>query len=326
MLGIRQILISRKITKSVYFHKVLANSPEKMGGVDILLVHELTLQGPGNKTALYEKNNTYTYSQLQNNVAGYREQLYALGVRKSDNVAILAKNCAEYIFAYMAIISLGGVAVPLNTMLTPREIVFILEDAAVKHVITDRELQIPLEYKQVNIFSLNMGDPAGIPEIDIKESDPCVILYTSGTTGRPKGALLSHKNLITNTIAIKEVTETGPDDNVLCVLPMFHSFALVCCIKVALYNGASLTIVEGFSPKEVIATIRDAGVTTVFGVPAMYSFYTALATPEDLAGVRLFVSGASSLPLEIINRFYNKTKQRVIEGYGLSEASPRGQL
>ena len=103
---------------------------------------------------------------------------------------------------------------------------------------------------------------------------------------------------------------------------MFHSFGWTCCVLTALYNGASLTILESFQPKEVISTIRDQGVTVVMGVPAMYGFYASLATPADLAGVRLFASGGASLPLEILNSFYEKTGKRVIEGYGLSEASP----
>lgn len=292
-----------------------------------MLVHELILQGPGNKIALYEKNKTYTYSEMQNKVARYRSYLHGQGVRKDDNVALFAKNSADFLFAYMAIASLGGVVVPLNTMLTPREMSFILDDAKVKHVVTDKALEIPAEHIQIFVSSINENGAGEqnhpwVPVIPVKDSDPCVILYTSGTTGRPKGALLSHNNLVSNAQAFSEVTQTGAGDNILCVLPMFHSFAWTCCVTTALYNGASITIVESFAPKEVIATIRETGVTVVMGVPAMYNFYTSLATPEDLAGVRLFASGGASLPLEILNSFYAKTKKRVIEGYGLSEASP----
>jgi long-chain acyl-CoA synthetase len=134
--------------------------------------------------------------------------------------------------------------------------------------------------------------------------------------------LLTHRNLISNAEAFSKVTEVVESDNTLCVLPMFHSFAWTCCVTTPLYKGSSITIVETFSPKDVIATIREAGITVVMGVPAMYGYYTSLATPADLAGVRLFASGGASLPQEILNSFYAKTGKRVIEGYGLSEASP----
>lgn len=303
-----------------------------MGG-KYLLVHQLIFQGTGDKIALYEKSSQYSYAQLQQKVAQYRNYLFAQGVRQHDQVALYAKNSSEFIFSYMAISSLGSVVVPLNTMFTPREIAFILKDARVKLVVTDKDLQFAGQYEegspspaqaflsQINEETSQSYFPVP-PDISIEESDPCVILYTSGTTGRPKGALLSHSNLVSNAAAFGAVTQAGADDNTLCVLPLFHSFAWTCCVTTSLYNGASITIVEAFAPKDVIATIREQGVTTVMGVPAMYGFYTSLARPEDLAGVRLFASGGASLPMEIIDKFYTKTHKHVIEGYGLSEASP----
>ncbi len=298
-----------------------------------MLVHELILTGPGDKIAIYEKGAAYNYELLRMKVSQYRNYLYAKGVRPRDNVALFAKNSAYFIFSYMAIASLGGVVVPLNTMLTPREIAFILKDAEVKHVITDKDLNFSGQFGEgdlppVKAFindiekELSENNYPDSAAINIQDSDPCVILYTSGTTGRPKGALLSHSNLVSNAKAFSIATESGPDDNTLCVLPIFHSFGWTCCIGTALYNGASITVVETFLPKDVIATIRDQGITMVMGVPAMYNFYNSLAKPEDLAGVRLFASGGASLPIEILEKFHEKTKKHVIEGYGLSEASP----
>lgn len=298
-----------------------------------MLVNQLVFQNKGDKIALYEKSSQHSYFELQQKVAQYRNYLFAQGVRPHDNVALFAKNSSEFIFSYMAVASLGGVVVPLNTMFTPREITFILKDARVKLVVTDKDLQLAGQYEEgsplpAQAFISKINEEIGLstfpdpPDISIKESDPCVILYTSGTTGRPKGALLSHSNLVSNAAAFSAVTQAGADDNTLCVLPMFHSFGWTCCVTTSLYNGASITIVEAFAPKDVIATIRDQRVTMVMGVPAMYGFYTSLAKPEDLAGVRLFASGGASLPLETLEKFNAKTKKHVIEGYGLSEASP----
>ncbi len=298
-----------------------------------MLVNQLISRGAAGKVALIEKEAVYSYAQLQARTESFRDYLYARGIRERDNVALFAKNSADFVISYMAIISLGAVVVPLNTMLTPREIAFILKDSRVKHVITDKELNLAGQYQDGQLppeqlltsrinQEVNRATYPAAPEISVPETDPCVILYTSGTTGRPKGALLSHRNLISNVRSFTIATETSAADNILCVLPMFHSFGMTCCVLGALYNGASLTILESFQPREVIATIREKGVTVVMGVPAMYGFYASMATSADLAGVRLFASGGASLPLEILNSFYEKTGKRVIEGYGLSEASP----
>lgn len=298
-----------------------------------MLVNQLIFQGTGDKAALREKGAVYSYAQLQARTGSFRDYLYARGIREKDNVALFAKNSADFIFSYMAVVSLGAVVVPLNTMLTPREIAFILKDSRVKHIITDKKLDLAGQYQEGQLppeqlltsrigQEVNKATYPAAPEISVRETDPCVILYTSGTTGRPRGALLTHRNLVRNARSFSAVTGACADDNFLCVLPMFHSFGWTCCVLTALYNGASLTILESFQPKEVISTIRDQGVTVVMGVPAMYGFYASLATPADLAGVRLFASGGASLPLEILNSFYEKTGKRVIEGYGLSEASP----
>ncbi len=298
-----------------------------------MLVHQLIFQGPDDKIALYEKSAKFSYAQIQTRVAQYRDYLYAHGVRARDNVALFAKNSGNFVFSYMAIISLGGVVVPLNTMLISREISFILKDAHIKHVVTDKELDLSGYFDECSDQPIQILIPKineeisrskypDAPMASIQDSAPCAILYTSGTTGRPKGALLSHGNLLSNTKALAEVLHAKTGDNFLCVLPMFHSFGWTCSVLTPLFKGASVTIVETFSPKEVIATIRNQRVTVVLGVPAMYSFYASLAKPEDLAGVRLFASGGASLPIELINKFHAMTKQRVIEGYGLSEASP----
>lgn len=297
-----------------------------------MLVHQLIFRGEIDRQALGQKNVKLNYGQLQKKVAQYRDYFYTAGIRRQDYVALFAVNSMEFVFSYMAVVSLGCVVVPLNTMFTPREISFILKDAGAKHIITDKQILFPADNEAspavVQFYlpeikkALEHANYTAAPEFSIEESDTCAILYTSGTTGRPKGAMLSHSNLIGNVKALKEVLAAAAGDNFLCVLPMFHSFAWTCAVLTPLYTGASVTIVETFSPKDVIATIREQGVSVVLGVPAMYNFYAALAKPEDLAGVRLFASGAASLPMETINSFFAKTKQRVIEGYGLSEASP----
>jgi long-chain acyl-CoA synthetase len=148
-----------------------------------LLVHELIQTGTGDIIAIYEKGASYSYAQLQDKVARYRSYLHAKGVRPRDNVALYAKNSAAFIFSYMAVASLGGIVVPLNTMLTPREMAFILKDAEVKHVITDRDLNFAEQYEEdvvppVKLLisdiekELRQNSYPDPPAVSIQESDP----------------------------------------------------------------------------------------------------------------------------------------------------------
>ncbi|MDD2421363.1 MAG: long-chain fatty acid--CoA ligase [Heliobacteriaceae bacterium] len=293
-----------------------------------MLVHQLVGQGTGEQTALVEKGTPISYAVLQTLVPQYRDYLYAQGVRAGDKVGLFAKNSAGFVISYLAIASLGSVVIPLNTMFTPREIAFIVQDAGIKHLITDKPVALEAECPQPPVqlppapTTVKQQAIPAAPPVAVHPDDPCVILYTSGTTGRPKGAILSHTNVISNARAFGRHTQARPTDNFLCVLPMFHSFAWSCSVMTPLYHGATITVAETFSPKEIIHTIRDQGITVVTGVPAMYGFYASLAKPEDLAGVRLFISGGAALPLEILKTFYTKTKKNIVEGYGLSEASP----
>jgi long-chain acyl-CoA synthetase len=224
-------------------------------------------------------------------------------IREKDNVALFAKNSADFIFSYMAVVSLGAVVVPLNTMLTPREIAFILKDSRVKHIITDKKLDLAGQYQEGQLppeqlstsrigQEVNKATYPAAPEISVRETDPCVILYTSGTTGRPRGALLTHRNLVRNARSFSAVTGACADDNFLCVLPMFHSFGWTCCVLTALYNGASLTILESF-PIHQIPPIIDISSTPVliFKIVGMFpDVYSQQGNYPPLGQVLVFFS------------------------------------
>jgi long-chain acyl-CoA synthetase len=301
-----------------------------------MFVHELIYQGTENNVAFYGKENV-TYKNLQDQVASYRNFLAATGIRPGENVGLLSRNSVEFVYCYMAVASLGAVVVPLNFQLTHREIAYIVKDARMKHLITTQKLNLSAdltlygydqEVLQLIVSDFKQGLPrntsAGVPAIKdgFTEDHPCVIIYTSGTTGNPKGAVLTHKNLVSNADAFRSALPVTPADNVLCVLPMYHCFAWTCAILNSLLCGASITILEAFSPRETLAAIKEYGVTVVYGVPPMYNFLSRVGEPGDLAGVRLFVSGGASLPEKVAKQFWEKYGAHIIEGYGLSEASP----
>lgn len=302
---------------------------------NLLFVHELILQKPD--SIAFHGKECVTYSQLQEQVRNYRNYFYMSGIRAGDNVGLFSRNSVEFVYSYMAIVSLGAVVVPINFQLTAREIAYIVKDAQMKQLISMERLAIDSELEHQGYMQevsqhilpeikqvLEQKTLPNAPAIDndFDENNPCVVIYTSGTTGSPKGAVLTHKNLISNASAFKKVLPVTAADNVLCVLPLYHCFAWTCTILNSLLCGASITILEAFAPKETIAVIKEYGVTVIYGVPPMYNYFIRVGNPEDLAGVKIFISGGASLPEKVAQQFADKYGTKIIEGYGLSEASP----
>jgi len=300
-----------------------------------MLVHQLVNQGQANRMALWFKQQQVTYQELQHKVDLYRRFLYAQGVRQGDNVGLISRNSVEFVYSYLAVASLGAVVVPINFQLVAREIAFIVQNAGIKVLITRQPIDLASELNKYGYTGTltqlvipefdpqlpTMELPA-VPPVDIKETDPCTIIYTSGTTGNPKGAVLTHKNLISNAHGVCQILPINAEDNVLCVLPMYHCFAWTCAVLTTLLQGAGVVILETFAVRDTVAVIAEQGVTVVYAVPPMYQLLAGWNQPADLAGVKLFVSGGAALPLEIINRFASKIGKTIVEGYDLSEASP----
>ncbi|MBP2652767.1 MAG: fadD [Firmicutes bacterium] len=298
-----------------------------------MLVHQLIYQGKDDAVAFRDKENV-TYRQFQEMVEFYRDYLYYQGVRPGQTVGLFSRNSAEFVYSYMAIISLGAIVVPLNFQLTLREIAYIINDAKIGFLITmtlldfSSELDNQGEVVQLVIpdFSneLSRGASFKAPKLadDFDKNHPCAIIYTSGTTGNPKGALLTHGNLVSNAQAFEAVLNVRESDVVLCVLPMYHCFSWTCSILNSLLAGASIVIMSAFMPKETLAAIKEYAVTVMYGVPPIYNLLLRIGTNADLAGVKLFVSGGASLPQMVAEQFFQKFGNKIIEGYGLSEASP----
>ena len=300
-----------------------------------MLVHELVFQGKADKIAFHGEN-PVKYGTLQEKVEGYRAYFYAQGVREGDNVGLFSRNSKEFIYSYMAIVGLGGVVVPLNFQLSAREIAYVLKDAEIKTLVTMHTLDIAKaleqhkvdwDVKQLVIADIEKdladGEYASVPVCEsIEDGQDCAIIYTSGTTGNPKGAVLTHKNLISNADALDAVVFTTSADNALCVLPMYHAFGWLCAVINPLYNGASITILDAFAPKETMQAIAAYQVTMMYGVPAIFNILARSGDPELLKTVRTYVSGGATLPETVAQRFFERFGVKLQEGYGLSEASP----
>ena len=302
-----------------------------------MLVHELILQGKTDDLAIVDGSKRITYKDLQAKVKEYRNYFYHIGIRQGENVGLLSRNSAEYIYTYMAIASLGAVVVPINFQLSSREIAYIVKDAEMKHIISYRSLDLNEELlkqnfkqslKQIIIKEIEENDEkttlgqAPLLPSDFSEEQTGVIIYTSGTTGNPKGAVLSHKNLTRNAEMFGEVIDVNRVDNVLCILPMYHCFAWTCAVLNPLLSGATIIILDSFNPKETTLAIKQEQVSIIYAVPSIYSLLSRLAEVEDLASVRVVVSGGTTLPVKIADDFTQKFGLPIMEGYGLSEASP----
>ncbi len=308
---------------------------DSVKGVQLLFVHELIFQGAPDCVAFSGKD-PVTYAGLQEQVKRYRNYFYQAGIRSGENVGLFSRNSVEFVYSYLAVVSLGAVVVPINFQLTAREIAFIVKDAEMKHLITMESLAIDTELRLQGygqqVIQLVLPDfkklmvhtrwPDAPADGDFTEDCPSVIIYTSGTTGQPKGAVLTHKNLVSNAQAFREVLPVTAADNVLCVLPMYHCFAWTCAVLNSLLCGASITVLESFAPKETLTAIKEYAVTVVYGVPPMYNFFTRTAEPAALDGVKHFISGGASLPEKMARKFAQKFGRKIMEGYGLSEASP----
>ena len=299
-----------------------------------MLLHDLIRQGAPDAMAIVDHERRFTYKEVQDAVKTCRDRLYAAGVRQGDRVGIFSRNSAEFIFALMGTTSLGAIAVPINFQLSSREIAYIVKDAGIETLLTYQPLNLTdamaqlrchLKVSQIDIRSIGrpqkgIGEAPALSEF-FSDENPCEIIYTSGTTGTPKGAVLSHRNIITNTQQMS-VMGCKAEHNVLCVLPMYHVYGLACAGFYPFRQGATVVILDSFTPKETISTIREEKITDLYIVPSICSLLTKLASKEDMKTVRLVVSAATTLPLKIQQDFIHKFGVDICEAYGLSETSP----
>ncbi|BBA37540.1 long-chain fatty acid CoA ligase [Methylocaldum marinum] len=270
--------------------------------------------------------------------------LAAGGVDKGDRVALYCPNSAEFAIAYTGIVKAGATVVPINLLLNTEEIGFILDDSGAKglifHQAFAKQAQSVLqdapgiglrvciggEAEGATTFDAFLHTDAPIPEIECDpQEDLVVILYTSGTTGRPKGAMLTHGNLVANTRSIREAMRWRPGlDVVLLVLPMFHAFAATVGMLTPLTNGCAFVPLPRFEPDQVADAIHASRATIFLGVPSMYSVLLRLKDERVplLSTIRYCVSGGAALPVELLRRFEEKFDIRIYEGDGPTECSP----
>ncbi|WP_419883373.1 fatty acid--CoA ligase family protein [Peribacillus sp. B-H-3] len=318
-------------------------------------LHQTALD-KGSKTAYYFMDQATSYEELDTAVTKFADGLNKLGIGKGDHVALLLGNSPHFIIGMYGSLRAGAAVIPINPIYTPDEIGYIISNGDVKAVIALDALVPLLEkmsphlpsvehmiicdtqqsaeqndlsgltiYPKLKTFSKMIQ--AGNEEYRREAADPdetAIILYTSGTTGKPKGAMLTHRNLYSNAKDTGDYLKISENDRVITTLPMFHVFCLTVVLNAPLMNGGTLLIVPKFSPREIFRIAKKYEATLFAGVPTMYNFL--LQYPEgsakDLNSFRLCIAGGSSMPVALLKSFEQKFNVTVSEGYGLSEASP----
>jgi len=272
-------------------------------------------------------------NQLSQRVAGL---LRAKGIEQGDRVCVMLPNVPHFAMVYYAILRLGAIVVPMNVLLTSREITHYMNDSGAKLILVwndfaaeavaaGEETGVEVQKVDPGPFLELVGGSDPVEEIaEVQPDDTAVVLYTSGTTGTPKGAELTHNNIGSNIESILGLFGPSEEDVVFGALPLFHIFGQTVGMNVVVKVGAELTLLPRFDPEKALEIIQRDKVTIFMGVPTMYAalLHTADKDKYDISSLRLCVSGGAALPGEILKAFEEEFGSPIIEGYGLSETSP----
>jgi long-chain acyl-CoA synthetase len=277
-----------------------------------------------------------SYAALDEGSARVASLLRQRGVEPGDRVALMLPNVPHFAIVYYGVLRAGGAVLPMNVLFKRREVAFLLGDSEAKVLAawhgfaeeaelgaaeagTDCLIVAPGEFERL------LGSIAPLAGVAGRDpSDTAVILYTSGTTGTPKGAELTHANLARNAEVSRQLFGLDARSVILGSLPLFHSFGQTCTLNGALLAGASVTLLPRFDAGKALEIVERDRVTVFMGVPTMYN--ALLNHPErerfDVSSLQVCVSGGASLPVELLHGFEEAFGCTILEGYGLSETSP----
>jgi long-chain acyl-CoA synthetase len=305
------------------------------------MLQETTERYPENPAIIYE-DKRISYKNLNQFVEALAHHLTGLGIQKGDKVAIMLSNCPEFIISYFAALRLGAIAVTLNVMSTSYELQHLIENSDAKVFITAENLAkrfqdiketLPLCQNLITTNGLNPGSPfdeiirsdsVTVDFPDLKRNDPAVMIYTSGLTGKPLGAVLTYNNLATQAVLLRTICNGTQDDRCLAVIPLFHSFGASVNMLGPLCLGAGIVLMDRFTMNSIFATIQNEQVTYIAAVPRLFMgmLFHDKRAEYDLRSLRFGITGGSAMPPELFTEFEKHLGIQVLEGYGLTETSP----
>ncbi|AOH54836.1 long-chain fatty acid--CoA ligase [Peribacillus muralis] len=296
-------------------------------------------------TAVTFKEDRYTYSQLGQLVKRFARLLADAGVEKGDRVALMLPNCPQYPISFYGTLLQGAIVVQINPMYKSNELIHVLKDSGARYIIVLDDLlplveEVLVETNLEKIWRVSkekndcemMKSLLSVSETDSYASidpgeDVAVLQYTGGTTGRSKGAMLTHRNIVANTLqsaATSKINIQEGKERVLGVSPLFHVYGMTSGMNLTFYNGGDLIIISRFEVAEFVDMIKTLKPTIFPGVPTMYiallQYYRS--HPFDMDCLKSCISGSSPLPLHVLSSFNEVSGSKIAEGYGLSEASP----
>jgi long-chain acyl-CoA synthetase len=305
------------------------------------------------RTAVVDGDTRITYGRLWDEALTQAGALRALGVGPGDRVALMMPNCAGFPRSYYAILAAGAVVVPVHLLLTPDEVAYVLRDSDVSLLVCSESLleaaaaaasavEVPVVVAEAGAVTggtasapdtLRAAAGSAAPLVSYESTDPAdpaVIFYTSGTTGRPKGAILTHLNLVMNaTVNAFDVMDMSREDVALGCLPLFHTFGQSVSMNALFRLGGALVMQTRFDPHRALDLMAEEGVTIFHGVPTMYVALLAAARDRPSASLpkpRYCVSGGAPLPVPVHQAVAEVFGAQVLEGYGLSETSPTASV
>lgn len=306
-----------------------------------MMLEESAGQYP-DRVAVTHGENKMTYRELERAACSLANHLRSLGLGRGDKVAIVLPNCPEFIIAYFGIQKIGGVAVTLHVQSTSHELGYLLTNSDAKGLITQGALakrfeEIAHDLPDCRHLITTNGFEADSPfreiiargpfstEIPtIEADDPAVMIYTAGLTGKPLGAVLTHRNLLTQSELLRTIARRTEKDIGLAVIPFFHSFGAVANMLAPLRIGAGVVLMERFTLDGIFGAIEKEGVTYVAAVPRLFlgMFFHEGAEKYRTDSLSLCITGGAAMPADFIPSFEQKFGVRIMEGYGLTEASP----
>lgn len=307
-----------------------------------------------NQEAMSFYGHTTSYEELLQASRAFAVALQQQGLKQGDRVALMLPNCPQFVISYYGILTAGGIVTQINPMLVERELEHILNDSGAETLVVLDTLYSRVQairqrqttsLRHVVVVSLQTSTHSFAPDTTFSDflkrgfgqnplpvtihpaEDVAILQYTGGTTGRSKGAMLTHRNLVANVIQSFEFfkSELLPgQERCLTVIPLFHVFGMTSCMNLTIYLGSSLVLLPRFEIQEVLETIQREKPTFFPGVPTMYVALTHYPGVEayGINSIRTCNSGSAPMPVELLKEFERKTGAKILEGYGLSEASP----
>lgn len=283
-------------------------------------------------TALRFGEDVWTYRDVRSQASAFAGRLRGVGVEPGQRVLLVAPTSPEFVFAYYGILSIGAVAVTVNTLSTEPELAYFIEDAGCAAAVGWHETADPVKAATaaagLELLELrpdpSESDCEPVPLHEVSSADPAALLYTSGTTGRPKGAILSHANLRICGQTFQAALGLDALDRMGTALPLFHVFGQAAVMSTVFTVGASLSLLRPFSGPALLGMAAEHELTALAGVPTMWNemlHAETELTAESFAHLRLASSGGAALPLEVAKAFKDRFGATVLDGYGLTETT-----